>query len=84
MQSIEKQKLQKKYTIWAMIREQHYKKNNDFDENKLIELESFDTVSTLCFILMRFKQIIGLRLLDGVLTFEKTNRHALRNLLTYL
>lgn len=44
MNTIEKQKLQHKYTFWAMIREQNYKNKDNFDENKLVEIESCDTV----------------------------------------
>lgn len=54
MEKIEKQKLQFKYTFWAMIREQNFKNKDNFDENKLIEIESVDTVSTLSFLFLSF------------------------------
>ena len=61
-----------------MIREQNFKNKDNFDENKLVEIESVDTVSTLSFcVFIIFNQIIGLRLLDGVPTFEKTNSDAI-------
>ena len=61
-----------------MIREQNFKNKDNFDENKLVEIESVDTVSTLSFcVFIIFNQIIGLRLLDGVSTFEKTNSDAI-------
>ena len=60
MNTIEKQKLQSKYTFWAMIREQNFKNKDNFDENKLVEIESVDTVSTLSFIaIIFFIQILG-------------------------
>ena len=49
MTTIEKSKLQSKYTFWAMIREQNFKNKDNFDQNKLVEIESVDTVSTLSF-----------------------------------
>ena len=85
MNTIEKQKLQHKYTFWAMIREQNYKNKDNFDENKLVEIESCDTVSTLSFDELIFLNIfIGTRLLDGISTFEKTYCHAIWHLFTRL
>jgi hypothetical protein len=58
MSTIEKQKLQSKYTFWAMIREQNFKNKDNFDQNKLVEIESVDTVSTLSFLSFIFFLLI--------------------------
>ena len=48
MVDIEKTKLQHSYTFWVMIREQNFKnKNENYDENKLVEMQSVGTVSII-------------------------------------
>jgi hypothetical protein len=37
-----------------MVREQNFKNKDNFDENKLVEIESVDTVSTLSFYWLTF------------------------------
>jgi hypothetical protein len=47
MSKIEKTKLQNAHTFWVNIKEQGFKakKNQAFDENELMEIETVDTVS---------------------------------------
>ena len=60
-----------------MIREQNFRKGNEnYDENKLIEIESVDTVSIIHSLFNKFLYI-GSRLLDALLTYEKANGYAI-------
>ena len=47
MSKIEKTKLQNAHTFWVNIKDQGFKakKNQVFDENELVEIETVDTVS---------------------------------------
>ena len=47
MSKIEKTKLQNAHTFWVNIKDQGFKakKNQAFDENELVEIETVDTVS---------------------------------------
>lgn len=47
MSKIEKTKLQNAHTFWVNIKDQGFKakKNQAFDENELMEIETVDTVS---------------------------------------
>ena len=68
-------KLEHAYTYWVRVQDQRFQKqpkDKNFDENKLTELDTFDTVSTA-----RTDQV-GRALLAGPAAPQETHCHAIR------